>query len=106
MNVNAALGVSKPVWLRALGWISFVGFLVAPALALTETVSHYRIPRTVWPGYALFVAFLCLPVWMLGTVIYKMQRSQAKLTAAEIIRAAQRAAPQPAVPPKVHDAKS
>jgi hypothetical protein len=85
VNVNTALGVSKPAWLRVIGWLSLALFLVAPAIALTETVTRYRIPRTVWPGYCLFVCFVTTPLWVLGTVIYKVQRTQAQMTAAQLM---------------------
>jgi hypothetical protein len=87
MSDVKGLSVRKPGWLRVIGWSAFVCFLIPVVIPLVEITSHYRIPRTVWPGFCLMAFFVLGPVWALGSIIHRAQTHQAKLTAAYLMNA-------------------
>lgn len=80
--------LDKPVWIRVVGWLALVCFLVPICIPLAEVLSHTRIPRTVWPGYCDVAFFPLWIVWSLATMIHRVHKRRAEQNARALIEAA------------------
>jgi len=93
MSANLAPGLEKPAWLRLTGWLSLVLVMVPLCIPLVEVISHYRIPRTVWPGFCLLAFFPSFAVWVIGSLGHRFTVYRAKVQAAALMAAARKAPP-------------
>ena len=70
--------LSKPGWIRFLGWLS-LGLLVTPLCwPLAEMISGHDIPRTVIPGFMWVAFFPCFVVWLFASIVHTIVRWSAR----------------------------
>jgi hypothetical protein len=73
--------MSKPGWIRFLGWLSLALLVTPVCIPLAEMLSGQRIPRTVIPGLMLVAFFPCFIVWLLASIVHHIVRWSARARA-------------------------
>ncbi len=74
--------MKKPMWIRVLGWLSLLGLVYLAVLAVTAHSIVKSSPDSIGvlaDVLALFV--LCLFVWVISTIIWKVRVSRAEANA-------------------------
>jgi hypothetical protein len=89
--------MNKPHWISFCGWaaLACVGVLVGGGIINAgHRPGVYPVPASV-AGIALLSIFPLLGLWALGSIVYRLQRGSAKLHAAALVEAQQRAGVNP-----------
>jgi drug/metabolite transporter (DMT)-like permease len=71
MNVTNSWPPPKPLWVQVCGWISLGCISIVIGIPLVEVLTHYHIPRTVWPGLLLLASFPMITLWCFGTIVHR-----------------------------------
>jgi drug/metabolite transporter (DMT)-like permease len=71
MNATNTWPPPKPLWVRVFGWVSLGCISIVIGIPLVEVLTHYHIPRTVWPGLLLLATFPMITLWCFGTIVHR-----------------------------------
>ena len=88
MLPTSGLSLKKPAWVRVCGWLAWVCLITPFCMSWVEVILSMKFPRTVYPGLMLLAFFPLFILWCLGTVVHRVQLSQANLTAAALRKSA------------------
>lgn len=104
--------MSKPAWIRCVGWLSLFLLIVPLAWPISERLAGHALERSNLPGYmwALFVPVFLL--WLIASLVSGIVRYSAKMKAQALDQIHRRAVAaanperQPAYPAQEGDAPS
>jgi len=73
--------MSKPKWIRFLGWLSLFLLLTPLGWPIAERLTGHALPSTVIPGLMWALCFPCSIIWFLASAVHLIIRTSAKAKA-------------------------
>ena len=74
--------MNKPAWVSFCGWLFWACIGIGSALPLFLAFTHARPPVLFLAGILVVIAWPCLLLWVIGSIVHKSRVHQAGLQAA------------------------